>query len=411
MKYGLIGERLSHSFSAQVHEYIGGYKYELLELKENELERFFKERDFCGVNITIPYKEKVMPMLDIIDEKALKIGSVNTVINENGVLHGYNTDFDGLSALLLKSGFKLWGKKVLILGTGGTAKTAMAVCKSMDCGEIHFVSRNGELNYENVLQLHSDAQFIINTTPCGMYPNISERPLSLEIFKSLEGVCDTVYNPLKTKLLLQCEKSGIPCCGGLYMLVSQAIKSSELFFGNKIDSEERERIFQKLSLQKGNIVLTGMPGCGKTTIGKLLSKKLSRWLVDIDEIIAGSDGRTIREIIIQDGIESFRNTESKAIFDFSKSNSLVIATGGGAVLRKENIDTLKLNGTVFFLDRPLEEILPTESRPLSSTYDELKSLYNERYELYRKSADVIINIDGPAQSTVEKVITSYKKGV
>lgn len=407
-KYGLLGKTLAHSYSKTIHEAFAPYEYELLEKTEEELDRFLKEKEFSAVNVTIPYKETVMKYLDFIDGAAKEIGSVNTVVNKDGVLFGYNTDFYGLRSLLVKNGFELAGKKVLVLGSGGTSKTAQTVCLSLSCGELHVVSRSGKLNYENVRALHGDANYIINTTPCGMFPNNGEKALSLCGFEKLEGVADVIYNPLRSALLLEAEERGLKTCGGLYMLVLQAVKASELFLGKEYEEDVGERVYKALLSQKENVVLTGMPGSGKSTIGKLLASKLSREFVDTDSLIEEKAKMPISKIFEAFGEEAFRNLESEAIDEVSKRTGLVVATGGGAVLRKRNISSLRQNGKIFFLDRPLEQIVPTSDRPLSSDEKALKKRFEERYETYKATSDETVFVDGVPEHAAEAVQKAMK---
>ena len=394
MKYGLLGKKLAHSYSKTIHESFAPYEYELKELTEEELDSFMKRKEFSAVNVTIPYKETVMKYLSFIDDAAKEIGSVNTVVNKNGVLYGYNTDFYGLRALLLKNGFELENKKVLVLGSGGTSKTAAAVCRALGAREIYVVSRSGEVNYQNVLSLHSDAQYIINTTPCGMFPNNVKSAISLDGFDCLEGVCDVIYNPLRTSLLLEAKEKGLRYCGGLYMLVMQAVKASGLFLGTEYDESTGDSVYRKLAKEKENIVLTGMPGSGKSTIGLLVAKILSRPFADTDKLIIEKAGMEISDIFSKYGEEYFRTLESEVIAELSKKTGLVISTGGGAVLKKENIRNLSQNGKIFFLDRPLEQIVPTSDRPLSSDELSLKKRFEERYDIYKSTCDERIPVDG-----------------
>lgn len=403
MKYGLLGKKLGHSYSKTIHEAFAPYEYELLELTEEELDSFMRARSFCAVNVTIPYKEAVMKYLDFIDEAARQIGAVNTVVNKAGVLYGYNTDFYGLRSLLLKNGFELSGKKVLILGSGGTSKTAEAVCRSLG-GEAYVVSRSGKVNYENVLSLCGDSSYIINTTPCGMYPKNEGQALSLEGFKGLEGVADVIYNPLRTKLLLEAGEKGLRYCGGLYMLVLQAVKASELFLNCEFPEKTGEEVYKKLLSQKENIVLTGMPGSGKTTIGRLISERLSREFVDTDELIVKKAGMEITEIFSKFGEARFRALESEVIGEASKRTGLVVATGGGAVLKKENIAALRQNGRIFFLDRPLFQIIPTADRPLSSDERALQKRFEERAPIYKTTCDEAVFVDGISEHAASAII-------
>ncbi len=403
MKYGLIGEKLSHSFSKPIHESIADYTYEIKEIPREDLDLFMKEKAFNGINVTIPYKQSVIPYLDFTDEIALKIGAVNTVVNRGGKLYGYNTDFGGMKMLIEKQGFSYEGKKVVILGSGGTAKTARAVAENLGAKEIITVSRRGEVNYENLLSLHGDCDYIINTTPCGMYPNTDESAVDVSLFKSLKGVTDVVYNPLKTKLCLDCEKKGIECECGLYMLVAQAVLAAEIFSGKEFDIRRiTDEVYGRILNEKRNIVLIGMPGSGKTTVGKALAESLGKTFIDTDDLITEEYG-DISSIFSQKGEGFFRDIEAVAVKKVSLKNGLVIATGGGAVLRRENVDYLKHNGVLFFLDRPLGDIIPTEDRPLSRDFEALKKRYEERYDIYLSSCDEKIDIDGRVENAVSRI--------
>lgn len=314
MEYGLIGEHLGHSFSKEIHNRIGAYSYEIKELRPDEVESFILSKQFCGINVTIPYKQTVIPYLDEIDEMAKAIGAVNTVVNRAGKLYGYNTDFEGMRRMIKKLALSLENKKVLILGTGGTSKTAYAVVRSMGAASIYKVSRTeseSAISYETAKSLHSDADIIINTTPCGMYPHDTERPIDLDHFPSLQGVVDAIYHPLRTKLVMQALKKGIKACGGLYMLVAQAVCASEHFFN--ICEDRTNEIFAGIIAEKENIVLTGMPASGKTTVGKLLAERLHKQLIDTDEVIIQKAGMPITEIFRKYGEAYFRDLESEVI--------------------------------------------------------------------------------------------------
>ena len=408
MKYGLIGERLGHSFSKVIHEKIADYTYELREVPRDGLELFMQERAFLGINVTVPYKSAVIPYLDYIDPFAGKIGAVNTVVNRDGKLYGYNTDYGGLSLLTKKAGFDYKDKKVLILGSGGTSHTARAVAEGLGAGEIVTVSRGGEVNYENVYTLHGDADFIINTTPVGMYPDSDGCVLSVENFSRLSGVTDVVYNPIKTRLCLEAENRGIKSVNGLFMLVCQAVLACSLFTGKELDTEKiSEEIYKELLKEKQNIVLIGMPGSGKSTIGRALAEKLGRRLYDTDEIITSRYG-SISDIFSEKGEACFRDLEAEAVKEVSVLNGAVIATGGGAVLRKENVEALKQNGILFFLNRPLVDIIPTDDRPLSRDNEALKKRFEERYDIYVSSADKEIYVDGDVKATVSRILESLQ---
>ena len=341
MEYGLIGERLGHSFSAVIHGMIGKYGYTLREIPRGGLERFIRESNFLGLNVTIPYKQEIMPLLDEIDTTAKDIGAVNTVVRRGDKLYGYNTDFDGMCGLAKHAGVNMQGKKVLILGTGGTSLTARAVARSLGCREVYRVSRSGRdgaVTYEQAYAEHGDADIIINTTPCGMLPGIYSCPIRLEAFSRLSGVLDAIYNPLRTTLVQQAQSRGIPAEGGLYMLVCQAIAASELFTGEPAEDGIAERIYSALLAEKENIVLIGMPGCGKSTVGSALAKQLGRKLIDTDTMITEATGMTPSEIFEQEGESGFRCLESEAVRKASAETGCIIATGGGAVLRRENVD-------------------------------------------------------------------------
>lgn len=407
LNYGLIGEKLGHSFSKIIHESFAPYEYDLCELDKTQVHEFMKKADFKAINVTIPYKETVIEYLSYIDEAAKKIGSVNTVVNRGGKLYGYNTDFFGFKSLLERNGFELKNKKVLILGSGGTAKTAFAVSEDLGASEVIIVSRKGEVNYENVKELHSDASYIINTTPCGMFPKNDTSAITLDGFTALEGVADVVYNPLETKIIRQARELGLKHCCGLYMLVAQAVRASEIFLDTKYDDEVYEKTFRSVLSLKQNIVLVGMPGCGKSTIGKALAEKLKKEFVDTDELIVENENSPIPEIFKNFGEKYFRDAETKAIKEASSKTGFVIATGGGAVLRKENIDALSSNGKIFFLNRPLEDILPTDDRPLSSNAADLKKRFDERYPIYKSVCDEEIFVDGVVSNSVNKIIEKF----
>lgn len=408
MKYGLIGEKLGHSFSKIIHEKIADYTYELKEISKENLDAFMSERDFRCINVTIPYKEAVIPHLYFIDEAAKAMGAVNTIVNREEKLYGYNTDFGGMKLMIEKNGFDFGGAKVLILGSGATAKTARAVSENLGAREIITVSRSGEVNYNNVCELHSDADFIINTTPCGMYPNNDTFAIDPAEFTGLKGIIDAVYNPLKTTILQKGEKLGIKGVTGLYMLVAQAVLACSIFTEKDFDVKKvSDEVFAEIIKEKQNIVLIGMPGSGKSTIGKALAEKLGRDFVDTDDVITQRHG-VISEIFTEYGESYFRDRESEAVRDTAKGNSLVIATGGGAILREENADALKQNGVIFFLNRPLEDIIPTDDRPLSSNLTDLKKRFDERYDKYKSSADFEIFVDGNVDNSVMKILECIK---
>lgn len=406
MRCGLIGEKLGHSFSKEIHQKIGGYGYDLIELAPDELESFILSGDHDGLNVTIPYKQAVMEYLDEISDLAREAGAVNTVVNKNGRLSGYNTDCGGMKMLIEKMSIELKGKKVFIAGSGGTSRTAMAVCKSLGASEIVRASRsgrNGAVTYEEAYDICKDAALLINTTPAGMYPDTESRPFDIGRFDHPEGVLDVVYNPLSTRLIQDARSKGIRAENGLYMLVGQAVLSSELFTGEKADEATIEKIYQELLSEKRSIVLTGMPGSGKSTLGRMLAKRLGREMVETDEIISSEAGITIREIFAKYGEQHFRDLESEVIKRFSVKSGLIISTGGGAILRKENVEALRLNGSIVFIDRPLESLRATGSRPLSDDRNKLEKLYKERYQIYRDTADIVVETSGTKEESAEEL--------
>ncbi|MBR5783398.1 MAG: shikimate dehydrogenase [Clostridia bacterium] len=411
MEYGCIGEKLSHSFSKEIHGALTDYIYELCELSPEALGIFLQAREFKAINVTIPYKQTVIPYLDVISDKAKEIGAVNTVVNRDGKLYGYNTDFYGMKALLAKEGISLAGKKVLILGTGGTSRTALAVAKDADAAEVYRVSRReGEDNitYEQALLLHRDAQVIINTTPVGMFPHTEGCPIDIDAFEKLEAVADAVYNPLCSNLVLSARQKGLPAAGGLYMLVLQAVKAVELFLGQAPEQDKVAQVYEILLHQKQNIVLIGMPACGKSTVGKLLADKLGREFIDTDELVVQKAGESISNIFTRMGESRFRDIEGEMIASLSSCQSKVISTGGGAILRPENLRALRQNGVLFFLDRPLDKLCATDDRPLSSTREALQVRYNERYPRYLSAADKVIAVPEGALQTAEMILKEWE---
>lgn len=404
-KYGCIGKKLTHSFSKEIHARLADYKYELIELTENEIQPFFENKDFEAINVTIPYKQTVIPYLDSVSDIAKRIGAVNTIVNKNGKLYGYNTDYYGMKALIERVGLDLSNKKVLVLGTGGTSKTARVVAKDMGAKSVLTVSRSKSadyITYDEAVNDHSDAQIIINTTPSGMYPDCDSKPIDVANFTELEGIIDAVYNPLCTNLVLDARERGIKAEGGLYMLVMQAVVAVEKFLDTKISKEVANDVFASVFLSKENIVLTGMPSSGKSTVGKLINIE-GYELIDTDEEIEKRCGCTIKELIAAKGEKYFRDIESEVIRDVSSQSCRIISTGGGVVLRAENVRALKRNGKIFFIDANLSRLTATADRPLSDTAEKLKSLYNERMNIYRSTANVIVPDMETAQDEAEYI--------
>lgn len=418
MEYGLIGGVLGHSYSKEIHEQIADYQYELKELKPEELDGFMRARDFKAINVTIPYKQDVIPYLDFIDEQAKEIGAVNTIVNRDGKLFGYNTDFAGMTALIKKIGLTLQGKKVLILGTGGTSKTAHAAAKALGADGIFHVSRrvsekSGDregqrrITYEEAKTVHGDAQILINTTPSGMYPKTEGCPIDITCFPRLEGVVDAVYNPLRSNLVLDALEKGIPAEGGLYMLSAQAVYACGHFLDRDVREDEIEKAFRAVRREKQNIVLCGMPSCGKTTVAARLKELTGRDVIDTDERIVERIGMEIAAFSKEKGEKAFRDIESQVVQEAALESGRIIATGGGAVLREENVRALKRNGCLFFIDRPLEKLVATPDRPFSSDPAALKKRYEERYAIYCRTADVRIEGSGTIEETAGRILEAF----
>ncbi len=410
MEYGCIGEHLGHSFSKEIHNALADYDYTLQELTPEELKVFMTEKCFKAINVTIPYKKDVIPYLHWISDEAKAINAVNTIVNKDGKLYGYNTDFYGLSALIKRAGVSLEGKKVAILGSGGTSNTAFAVSQNMGASVILRVSRDnkeGFITYDDLYEKHSDIEVIINTTPCGMFPNICKAAVDIKKLPDLSAVFDAVYNPLSSQLIVGAKEQGITAVGGLYMLVSQAAYAVEKFTDASVDECKVENVYRTLYKDKMNIVLIGMPTSGKTSVGIALTDVLGKTFVDTDDLIIKSEKMTIPEIFSQKGEKAFREIESREVFEVSKCNSKIVATGGGVVLNKKNIEALKGNGRVYFINRPLEMLVATDDRPLSSNTAALEKRYNERYSLYTEYADVIIDGTGTVEDVAKRIEADY----
>lgn len=404
-KCGLIGEKLSHSFSPKIHGYLADYSYSLFEMPESRVGEFLKRGDFDAINVTIPYKKTVMPYLDEISGEAISIGSVNTITkNEDGKLKGDNTDYYGFWHTVEACGIVIKDKNVLILGTGGASLTAKAVSSDMGAKEITFVSRTGEVNYRNVYEKCVDSHIIINCTPVGMYPNNGIAPIQLERFVKCEGVIDMIYNPAKTKLLLDAESLGIKHINGLPMLVAQAKKACELFLKTKIDDCVIGEITQKMSSRMGNIILVGMPGCGKSTVAKILSEITGRKMLDTDSMISEAEQKMPSEILLTCGEDAFRKIEHREVCRAGKVSESIISTGGGVVTRQENYEPLRQNGKIVFINRAIEK-LATDDRPLSKN---LEALYKKRLPMYRSFADIEVENDVSPEECAERILSALK---
>jgi len=405
--FGLLGEKLGHSFSPLIHGYLGDYAYPLYEIPPGELGAFMSERRFDGLNVTIPYKQTVIPYCASLSEEAQKIGSVNTIVkDEKGLLHGYNTDYHGFCVMLEREKIDPRGKKTLVLGDGGAARAVRAALAGLGAAEIVTISRRGEDNYDNIAR-HYNANIIVNTTPVGMYPGNGSSPLTLEGFRQLEGVADLVYNPIRTKLLLDAERFGIPCISGLSMLVAQAEMASRLFLGGPARPELVDVILQALIMKTRNIALIGMPGCGKSTIGENLAVAMGRPFADIDALIEAAAGKSIPQIFSSDGEEAFRQLETRILGVESSKHGAVIATGGGVVTRPENLDLLRQNSLVIYLKRDITGLI-TDGRPLSQNIG-IETLAKQRLPLYEAWSGLTMEVGANPEETVARIMATVRK--
>lgn len=399
-RFGLLGKTLSHSYSPKIHGMLGGYGYSLFEKEPDEVENFILRGDWRGLNVTIPYKKTAFRLADEVTKTAEKCGSVNTLVRRDGKIFGDNTDYYGFLSTVLKSGISVWQKKCLILGSGGAAGAVRAVLSDLGADKIINVSRGGENNYDNI-DRHLDAAVIVNATPVGMFPETGVSPIDLSLFSRLSGVFDLIFNPLRTKLLLDAERFTVPYSGGLYMLVAQAKKSSDLFLGSERDDSVIDGVYASVKREVENVVLVGMPGCGKTTVGRILADKLGKRLIDTDALIEMESGEKIPSIFKKYGEEKFRDLETLAAKKAGKQSASVITTGGGIVKRSENFDLLRQNGTVVYLMRKTED-LAREGRPLSQGAD-LEKMYSERAPLYEKISDFSVSNDGDPEDVADEI--------
>ena len=405
--FGLLGEKLGHSFSPLIHSCLGDYQYRLYEVPPDGLDSFMTERNFDGINVTIPYKQDVMDYCETLSDEARAIGCVNTIIKDkNGDLHGYNTDYYGFKTMLEHGNINPKRKKVLVLGNGGSAKTVRAVLNYSGAEEIITVSRLGENNYSNIAK-HHDAELIINTTPVGMYPNNGTAPVCIKGFKQLTGVADLIYNPARTKLIMDAERLGISCVSGLSMLIAQAKRASMLFNGESYRELDIKNIISKILRETQNIAIIGMPGCGKSSVGRALAAMTDKPFSDIDMLVEASSGRCIPEIFAKSGEEVFRKMETRALSEESKKSGQIIATGGGIVTIPENLDLLRQNSFIVYLKRDLNE-LNIIGRPLSDSIG-IKTLAKQRLPLYEAWSDCVVEAGESIEQTATRIISATKK--
>ena len=398
---GLLGEKLGHSYSPQIHNCLGTYSYNLFEVAPGELEAFLKGDSFHGLNVTIPYKKAAIPFCSELSPQARALGAVNTLVRRaDGTLIGHNTDYFGFRSMATRAGISYAGKKVLVLGSGGASNTVCAVMKELGA-QVVVISRHGQNNYDN-LHIHADCSVIVNATPVGMYPNTGISPVSVDLFPRLEYVMDLIYNPRKTQLLLDAQARGIPTQNGLWMLVAQAAESAQWFTGNPMDPSSIAAIYHKLNEPMRHIILIGMPGCGKSTIGQILASKLNKSSVDSDIEVESASGCSIPEIFQNYGEEEFRMRETAALSKLCKQSSCVIATGGGCVTRKANLPILRQNGIIVWIRRSVSA-LSTEGRPLSQN-GSLERMYQVREPLYRSFADIIVDNDSTPEETASQIM-------
>lgn len=417
MKYGLIGEHLGHSFSKQIQtriaeiENVKDYDYQLVELDKEEFKEFMEKKDFKGINVTIPYKKDVIPYLDEMDESAKAIGAVNTIINVDGKLKGYNTDFGGFLYMVKAHNVHMEGKKVLIIGNGGACAAVKAVCKHENAKDIVIVSRSanrGAIGYDEMYTSHLDADIVVNTSPVGMFPNIANAPIDVSWFHKLECVLDVVYNPILTRLCFEAQEADIKRVIGLEMLIAQAKYTFEIFENMSFDDSIIDEIKKEMLKDRCNIVLIGMPSAGKTTIGKMLEEKLGKEFFDLDDMIIAKAGKSIPEIFQESGEAGFRAIETEVAIEASKMNNKIIATGGGVVKHKVNMDFLRLNGITIFIDRDIDKLISSDpNRPLSSSKQALQQMYKERYPLYQKYAAYIAVNNANIEETVDDIVNAY----
>ena len=401
MRCGLLGRTLGHSYSPAIHKLLADYSYELHQREPEDVEGFVKLGPWDGCNVTIPYKKEVVKYCTELSELAQELGSVNTLLRRrDGTIYGDNTDAAGFEAMARRLNVDYMGKKALVFGSGGASVTVQAVLRRLGC-RVVVVSRSGQVTYDD-LPRHTDAQVLVNTTPVGMYPKTGQSVVDLDLFPHLDAVLDVVYNPARTKLILDAQQRGIACLSGLYMLVAQAARACEIWTGTTVSQEKLDEIHRTIGNQMQNIVLIGMPGCGKSTVGFLLARKLGRWLIDADQELVKRAGMEIPEYMKRYGEEGFRQLEAQVLADLGKESGYVIATGGGCVTRQENYPSLHQNGTIVWLQRDLTQ-LPIDGRPISQR-DGVQALYEKRKPLYEAFCDISVENTGEAAETVDAIL-------
>ena len=405
LRCGLLGRTLGHSYSPAIHAMLGDYRYDLIELEPEALEAFVKTGPWDGLNVTIPYKKAVVPFCDVLSPLAEALGSVNTLVKRDGQIFGDNTDAYGFEAMVRHLGVDCRGKKALVLGSGGASVTAQAVLEQLGAA-VTVISRSGPDNYEN-LHRHGDAAILVNATPVGMYPKAGQSPVDLDRLPQLEAVLDIVYNPTRTRLILDAQARGIPCESGLLMLVAQAVRASEIFTGQAIPAETLSRVVAAVARDMENVTLIGMPGAGKTTVGRILAQKLGREFVDCDEVLVQRAGMPIPDYFAQFGEDAFRQLETALLRELGQKSRLVLATGGGCVTRPENRDLLRQNGTVVWVKRPLEA-LPIAGRPVSQALG-VEEIYRRRQPLYEQFSDFAVDNTTP-EAAAEAILQQLDKG-
>lgn len=411
MRYGLIGEKLGHSFSKDIHERIADYTFDLIPLSKEEFKTFMEKKEFTALNVTIPYKKDVIPYLDEMDEHAKAIGAVNTIVNRDGKLKGYNTDFTGFLYMVKKHNVHMEGKKVLIIGNGGASAAIQAVVQHESAGSmviVDVVPGNGAISYDEMFSSHLDAEIIINTSPIGMYPRIGNAPIDISMFHKCEAVLDVIYNPILTRLCFEAQEMDIKRVNGLEMLIAQAKQSVEFFLDKSIDDQIIDDIYQDMLRERCNIVLIGMPSAGKTTIGKMLENRMQKEFIDLDDIIIEKARKSIPEIFEESGEAGFRAIETEAAIEVSKLNNKIIATGGGTIKHKVNMDYLRQNGITIFIDRDVDKLISSDpNRPLSKSSDALAKMHAERLPLYQKYAAYVAVNNSDIESTVTEIVEAY----